>query len=76
MFQDVVVCSPHQSPRCGVLRVEKVWMFWLPTMSSGNPAAKRQLPFGSVFQGSYQRRLRTIFSGVYGLSPAAFFDYS
>ena len=45
----VVVYSPHQSPRCGVLRVEKVWKFWLPTMSVGNPAAMRQLQFGSAF---------------------------
>ena len=44
----VVVSSPHESPRCGVRRVEKVWTFWLPTMSVGNPAAKRQLPFRSV----------------------------
>ena len=44
----VVVSSPHQSPRCGVWRVEKVWKFWLPTMSVGNPATKRQLPFGSI----------------------------
>ena len=43
----VDVSSPHQSPRCGVWRVEKVWKFRLPTVSVGNPAAKRQLPFGS-----------------------------
>ena len=43
----VVVSSPHQSPRCGVCRVGKVWKFWLPTVSVGNPAAKWQLPFGS-----------------------------
>ena len=43
----VVVSSPHQSPRCGVLQVEKGWKFWLPTVSVGDPAAKRQLPFGS-----------------------------
>ena len=43
----VVVSSPHQSSRCDVWRVDKVWKFWLPTMSAGNPAAKRQLPFGS-----------------------------
>ena len=43
----VVVSSTHQSPRCDIWRVEKVWKFWLPTMSVGNPAAKRQLPFGS-----------------------------
>ena len=43
-----VASSPHQSPRCGVCRVEKVWKFWLPTMSAGNPAVKRQLPFGSI----------------------------
>ena len=39
----VVISSPHQSPRCCVWRVEKVWKFWLPTMSAGNPAAKRRL---------------------------------
>ena len=44
----VVVSSPHQSPRCGVWRVDKVWKFWLPAMSVGNPATKRQLPFGST----------------------------
>ena len=44
----VVVSSPHQSPRCGVLRVEKVWKFLLPTMSAGNPAAMWQLQFGSL----------------------------
>ena len=48
----VVVSSPSQSPRCGVRRVEKVWKFWLPTMSVGNPAAKRQLPFGSQNRNS------------------------
>ena len=42
----VVVSSPHQSPRCGVWRVEKDWKLWLPTVSVGDPAAKRQLPFG------------------------------
>ena len=42
---DVVVNSPRQSPICGVSRVEKVWKLWLQTMSVGNPAAKRQLPF-------------------------------
>ena len=44
----VVVSSPHQSPRCGAWRVEKVWKFWLPTVSVGDPASKRQLPFGSL----------------------------
>ena len=38
----VVVSSPHQSPRCGVWRVEKVFKVWLLT---GNPTAKRQLSF-------------------------------
>ena len=37
----VVVSSPHQSPRCCGRRVGKVWKFWLPTMSVGNPATKR-----------------------------------
>ena len=41
----VVVSSPHQSPRCCVWRVEKVWKFWLPTVPVGDLAAKRQLPF-------------------------------
>ena len=36
-FEQVVVSSPHQSPRCGAWRVEKAWKFWLPTMSVGNP---------------------------------------
>ena len=44
VFVVVVVSSPHQSSRCGVWRVEKVWKFWLPAMSAGNPAAKKQLP--------------------------------
>ena len=44
----VVVSSPHQSPWCGVLRVEKFWKFWLPTMTVGNPAAMTQLSFGST----------------------------
>ena len=43
-----VVSLSHQLPRCGVCRVEKVWRFWLPTVSVGDPAAKRQLPFGSI----------------------------
>ena len=43
----VVTSSPHQSSKCGVWRVEKVRKFWLPIMSECNPAAKRQLPFGS-----------------------------
>ena len=47
----VVVSSPHQSPRCGVWRVEKGWKFWLPTVSAGDPATKRQLPFGSCSCG-------------------------
>ena len=45
----VVVSSPHQSPRCGVRGVEKDWKFWLSAMSVGDPAAKRQLPFGTSF---------------------------
>ena len=49
----VVASSPHQSPRCGVRRVEKDWKFWLPTMSVGNPATKRQLPFGSSSSATY-----------------------
>ena len=31
-----------------ISRVEKVRMFWLPSVSVGDPAAKRQLPFGST----------------------------
>ena len=30
-------------------RVEKVWKLWLPTVSVGDPAAKRLLPFGSGY---------------------------
>ena len=37
----VVVSSPHQSPWCGVWRVEKVRKFRLPTESVGNPTANR-----------------------------------
>ena len=44
----IVVVVVVGSPRCGVWRVEKVRKFWLPTVSVDNPAAKRQLPFGSV----------------------------
>ena len=42
-----VVNSADQSTRCDVWWVEKVWKLWLPTVSDGDPAAKRQLPFGS-----------------------------
>ena len=51
VLQDVVVVvvwSPHISPRCWVWRVETSWKLWLPTVSVGDPAAKRQLPFGSL----------------------------
>ena len=33
-------------PPTMICRVEKVQMFWLSTVSVGDPAAKRQLPFG------------------------------
>ena len=46
----VVVSSPHQSP---VERVEKVWMFWLPTMLAGNLTAMRQLSFGLDVSGRF-----------------------
>ena len=51
VLQDVVVVvvwSLHKSPRCWVWRVETSWKNWLPTVSVGDPAAKRQLPFGSL----------------------------
>ena len=31
---------------------EKVWKFWLPTVSVGDPAAKRQLPFEFAFSST------------------------
>ena len=44
----VVASSPHQSPRCLASFDENVLNFWLSTVLVGDPAAKRQLPFGSL----------------------------
>ena len=49
--QKVGVALPASAappPKKAIRRIEKVRMFWLPTVSVGDPAAKRQLPFGSA----------------------------
>ena len=51
--------SAAQPPKKAILRAYKVQKFWLPSVSVGDPAEKRQLPFGSCQMRRQQRSQRS-----------------